>query len=319
MTKAPKLTAATLKGPWAGVTLSWNEDYSFDEESFRKNLRRLASFDVPGIYTTGSTGEFYALDWPEFRRMVDIFFEEIGPTGKPTQIGCCDDNTRDVLRKAEYAASKGAGGIQFVLPYWMELTDREIRQYFKDVSSAVPGTPLIHYNIPRAKRFLTGPEYRRLLDVAPNLIGVKFTFAGSNFGLLQNALQITPELSYFVAENFLISAMMLGARGSYSSVVCTNPHFMLKMFELGEQRQWEEALKMQGLLVQFFRDLEALAAEWGLGLMDPITDKGLGVASGLLAGSPRTRPPYIGWSDAEVARVRGWLQQHYPQLVMPAE
>jgi N-acetylneuraminate lyase len=315
--KAPKLTAATLKGPWAGVTLSWNEDYSFDEVSFRANLRRLASFDVPGIYTTGSTGEFYALDWPEFQRMVDVFMEEIGPTGKPTQIGCCADDTRDVLRMVEYAAKKGAGGAQIVLPYWMELTEREMLQYFKDVSSAVPELPLIHYNIPRAKRFLTGPDYLRILEVAPNLIGVKFTFAGNNFGTLQHALQLTPNLSYFVAEPYLISCMMLGARGSYSSVVCTNPHFMLKMFALGEARRWEEALEMQGTLVAFFRRLEQVAEEWGLGLMDPVADKGLGVASGLLAGHQRTRPPYIGWSDEGVRKVRAWLKQEYPQLVAP--
>ena len=315
----PKLTAATLKGPWAGVTLSWNEDYSFDEASFRRNLRRLATFDVPGIYTTGSTGEFYALDWPEFRRMVDIFFEEVGPTGKPTQIGCCADDTRDVLRMAEYAASKGAGGIQFVLPYWMDLTDREVTQYFKDVSRAVPNTPLIHYNIPRAKRFLTGPEYRKLLEVAPNMIGVKFSFTGSNFGLLQQALQITPELSYFVKEDYLVSAMMLGARGSYSSIVCTNPHFMLDLFALAEKRQWEEALKMQGMLVAFFRDLERVAGEWDLGRMDPVIDKGLAVASGLIAGHQRTRPPYIGWSDEGVKKVRAWLQKDYARLVAPVQ
>jgi len=100
--------------------------------------------------------------------------------------------------------------------------------------------------------------------------------------------------------------------------VCTNPHFMLDMFALGEKRQWEEALKMQALLVAFFRDLERVAAEWDLGLMDPITDKGLGVASGLLVGHQRTRPPYIGWTDEQVAKVRAWLQKDYPQLVAPA-
>lgn len=41
---------------------------------------------------------------------------------------------------------------------------------------------------------------------------------------------MTPQLSYFVAEDLLASAMMLGARGSYSSQVCTNPAFMLTLF-----------------------------------------------------------------------------------------
>ncbi|PIX44415.1 MAG: dihydrodipicolinate synthase family protein, partial [Armatimonadetes bacterium CG_4_8_14_3_um_filter_58_9] len=62
-----RLTSDTLRGIWAGVTLPWNEDYSLDEQSLRENLRRLVDARVHGIYTTGSTGEFYALDMSEFR------------------------------------------------------------------------------------------------------------------------------------------------------------------------------------------------------------------------------------------------------------
>jgi len=37
--------------------------------------------------------------------------------------------------------------------------------------------PLVHYNIPRAKRFLTGPDYQSIVDVVPTLVGMKFTMA----------------------------------------------------------------------------------------------------------------------------------------------
>src|SRR3990170_3667988 len=106
MDQPHRLTAETLKGIWAGVTLSWHEDYVFDEDSFRENLTRLCRYKVAGIYTTGSTGEFYVLDWPEFQHMVDVFMEVMSSTALPTQIGCCADDTRDVLRMVEYAAQK---------------------------------------------------------------------------------------------------------------------------------------------------------------------------------------------------------------------
>ena len=313
-----KLTGKTLKGVWAGVTLPWKEDYSLDEGIFRENLRRLMTFDVAGIYTTGSTGEFYALNWTEFQRMVDIFTEVVGPSKFPTQIGCCADDTLDVIRMVEYAAKKGACGAQIALPYWMDLTEAEMLGFFKDVYTAVPEMPLIHYNIPRAKRFLTGPDYVKVREVAPSLVGVKWTFAGNHFGELQVARQLTPDLSYFVAENFLVSAMMLGAQGSYSSVVCTNPNFMLKVFATAEKRDWEEALKLQEHLVRFFMDVGALMGSLGVGGMDPVVDKGMAVASGMFAGNQRTRPPYIGWPDDVVAAVRQFLKEQYPELVAPA-
>ncbi len=315
MTGPTKLTAETLEGIWAGVTLSWHEDYSLDEVSFQENLNRLCNYDVAGIYTTGSTGEFYVLDWPEFQHMVDVFMEVVGPTDFPTQIGCCADDTRDVLRMVEYAAKKGAAGAQITLPYWMKLTDQEVLKFFRDVYTAVPDLPMIHYNIPRTKHFLTGPDYLRVLKVAPSLIGVKFTFAGSHFGELQNATQLTPGLAYFVAEDMLVSAMQVGARGCYSSLVCTNPTFMLELYELAKARKWGAAHEMQALIVRFFRELGELRDRLGLGGMDPVADKGMAVASGLFAGHQRTRPPYIGWSDEGVREVRRFLQERYPMFV----
>jgi dihydrodipicolinate synthase/N-acetylneuraminate lyase len=199
----------------------------------------------------------------------------------------------------------------------MELTNREIIKYFKDVAAAAQGVPLIHYNIPRAKNYLVGPDYRRILDAEPSLIGVKFTFAGSHFGDLQQALQLCPELSFFVAENLLVSAMMLGARGSYSSVICANPLFMQTMFDLAEAHRWDEAMAMQAQATAFFRDLFGKMQEFGLAGVDPVIDKALSVGSGFFTGHQRTRPPYIGWTDEELAKVRAWWKQAYPQLMAP--
>ena len=105
---------------------------------------------------------------------------------------------------------RGADGHQVTLPYWMELTNVRLCNS-SPMSPAPHPYPLIHYNIPRGKRYLTGPDYCRLLEVAPSLIGVKFTFAGSHFAELQEALHMLPGLSFFVAEDFLASAMQLGA------------------------------------------------------------------------------------------------------------
>ena len=73
--------------------MSWDEDYRFDEATYARNIERTIAANVHGIYTTGSTGEFYALEFDEFRRMVDIECELCGKAGMPLQIGCCSDAT----------------------------------------------------------------------------------------------------------------------------------------------------------------------------------------------------------------------------------
>ena len=311
-----RLTADRTRGIWAGITMSWDENYKFDEETYAKNVERAIAAGVHGVYTTGSTGEFYAIDYDEFCSMVDIISELSGKAGTPLQIGCCSDATAKTIKLLEYTAAKSeVGAAQVNIPYWMELSDREVIQFFKDLHSACPDIPLVHYNIPRAKRFLNGEHYLKIIEVAPNLIGVKYTFAGSNFGQLQNSIMMTHNLSYFVAEYCLVSAMMLGARGSYSSLIATNPKYMLDMYAKAEAGQWEEAIKMQMNAAKYFGDMEKFIKQHGEEFMDPIVDKAVGVASGCVLGHQRCRPPYIGWSDETVKEFRAWLKKNYPEFI----
>jgi dihydrodipicolinate synthase/N-acetylneuraminate lyase len=311
-----RLNANTLSGIWAGVTLSWDSQDQLDETIYRINSERLCQSGVSGIYTSGSTGEFYALDYEEFCRMVDIQAELCGKHGTPLQIGCCADATRKTIKLLEYVARKReVGAAQVVLPYWMEVDDRELLRFFKDLYTACPELPLVHYNIPRAKRFLFGADYLRIVDVAPTLIGVKFTFANTYFGELQDSINLTPQIAYFVGESVLASAMMMGAKGCYSSLVCTRPATMISMYEAAAGGRWPEAIAMQGVIVRFFNRLEEMLRDRGEGLIDPVADKGLAVASKFVVGSQFTRAPYIGWSDNTVAAVREWLIRNYPEFV----
>lgn len=313
-----RLTSDTLYGIWAGVTMAWNEDYSFDEKTYAKNVQRSIESGAHGLYTTGTTGEFYAIEYDEFCTMVDIVSELCGKANVPLQIGCCADSTNKVNKLLEYANSKnGVGGVQFVLPYWMEMTDREVTQFFKDLYKACPEMPLIHYNNPATKRFLTGKHYQKLQEVTPSLIGVKYVYAGSHFAALQEAIRLTPKLSYFVVESLLASAMQLGARGCYSSLIATNPAWVLDMFAKAQKGQWEQAIAMQRNVSKFFAEMESFAEENGQGLSDPAADKGVAIASGCFVGHQRCRPPYIGWTDEFVEQIRKWMIGYYPEYIYP--
>ena len=311
-----RLTASKASGVWAGIVMSWDESYRFDEEVYAQNVRAMIAAGVHGLYTTGSTGEFYAIEYEEFCRMVDIQADLCGPAGMPLQIGCCSDATAKTIRLLEYAASKEAvGAAQVNIPYWMEMNDRELLQFFKDITAACPDIPLVHYNIPRCKRFLVGNDYLRLLDAGVNLIGVKFTMAGSHFGDLQDAIMKTPEVAYYVAEPFLVSGMQIGARGSCSSLVATDPNYMLKYYDCAAQGNWDEAIRMQKHVAKFFGEAMGFLEARNEGFIDPVFDKGLAVASGCAAGHQRCRKPYIGWSDETVKALRQWLKDNYPEFV----
>jgi dihydrodipicolinate synthase/N-acetylneuraminate lyase len=300
---------------WAGLPTPWKEDWSLDEQSLVTNIQRMIKARVQGIYLLGSTGEFYALNFDEFKATVDILVGEASASGIPLAVVCASPSTRETIRLLEYAALREIDAAQLVLPYWMEMTEREMMNFFRDVASAVPDLPIIHYNIPRAKRFLLGPDYSKIRQVLPNLVASKFTFAGSHFGDLCEAAILNPEMKFFVGESLLVSAMQIGAHGSSSSLVYTNSAYLLKMYELARTGHWQEALAIQKQVQLFTGGLIAILSDLGEGYIDPVVDKGLGVASGGIVGHQRTRAPYIGWSDATVSTVRKWIADHFPEFL----
>ena len=311
-----RLGAKDIFGVWAGCVMCWDEKFRFDSDLYAASIRQMIKHKPHGIYTTGSTGEFYAIDFDEFKLMVDIQAQLCGDAGIPLQIGCCSDATHKTLQLFEYAASKKqVGAAQIVLPYWMELNDREVLQFFKDLYTACPDMPIVHYNIPRCKRVLHASDYLKILEVCPSLAGVKYTFAGTNFGSLQSDILATPMLSYFVAEHFLASAMQLGAKGSYSSIIGTNPAYMQKFYATAAAGKWDEAIQMQKFLAKFFVQLGGLIGQLGEGDADPVVDKAMAVASGSLKAHQRCRAPYLGWSDKSIIALREWMQKNYPELV----
>lgn len=311
-----RLSAKDIYGVWAGCLMCWDEKFNFDPQGYQDAVSLMIKHKPHGIYTSGSTGEFYAIELDEFKTMVDIQAHLCGCANIKLQIGCCSDATRKTLRFFEYAASKPqVGAAQIALPYWMELTDREVLSFFKDLYSACPDMPIVHYNIPRCKRFLHAADYLKIMDVCPTLVGVKYTFAGSNFGSLQSDILATPSLSYFVAEHFLATAMQLGAKGSYSSLIGTNPAFMQKYYEAAAQGKWDEAVNMQRFLAKFFADLGAVIGRLGEGDADPVIDKAMSVAAGFFKSHQRCRAPYLGWSDESVGQLAKWMRENYPELV----
>lgn len=316
---ARRLTGKTLKGIWAGAPLSWDEDYQLDERAFRENLRRLVAAKAHGIYVFGSTGEFYAVDYKEFQRVVDTLMEEVGPSGIPTQVGCNDVATHKVIRKLKYVADQKVSGAQAVVPFWMKLTEEEVLQFWSDISQAVPDLPLISYNVGRAKWYLYGEQYRKIIDVAPNLIGIKWSGADSpelSMDRLTEAIAITPELAHFVGDDSnMLAAMRFGVQGCYSSWVLMNPELTIKRFTLAEEGRWEEAEAVHQQMAGPVSYIEEMCEEFGLGMKDPVVDKGSAAVPGFLTGHQRTRPPYMGWPDEAVQEMRARLRQRFPEFV----
>ncbi len=306
------LTKDKLTGPWAGLPIAWKEDDTFDEAVYRDDVARCCEAGVPGVYTGGTTGEFYALDFDEFKAVTDATLRECRNAGTPAMIGCTSTFTLGAIRRARYAMEKGAAAIQIALPFWMEVPDSEIVQFFAEVSETVPGMPITIYETLRAKKAISLELHQRIHEAIPAVIGVK-----SNEGTLgvtkEGCAEITKLYHVFVSEYEIFELGPYGAIGSCSSLVYMNPRIVLKAFDLLLARKWDE---LKPYTDKFSRVVfEGLAPCFEAGCMDSAIDRMLGRTAGFLKTSLRCRAPYPPCTDRLLADFRTWLKNNYPEFL----
>ena len=155
--------------------LPWKEDFTLDEEIFRKSLRNMSSSGLKYIYTFGTAGEGYAVNDKQFADITAVFLDELRQTGTTPIVGCISLSAAQVISRLEKAYELGARYFQISFPSWGALTDEEVTVFFHQVCDRFPDCGFMHYNNGgRSKKLLKAKDYVRLADEIPNLTSVKF-------------------------------------------------------------------------------------------------------------------------------------------------
>jgi len=306
------LTKSKLVGPWAGLPVAWNDDDTFDEKNYRANVARCCAAGIPGIYTGGTTGEFYAQEFEEFKAVTDATIKECRNGKTPVMIGCTSTFTLGVIRRARYATEKGADAIQIALPFWMEIPDSEVVNFFQQVSDAVPGMPITIYETLRAKKAISLDLHRQIHQAVPAVIGVK-----SNDNTLGHTQEGCAELGklyhVFVGETMWHELGPYGAIGCCSSLVYQNPRIVLQVFDLVLKKRWDD---VKVWMDKFNRMIfEGLKPCFDAGCVDSAVDRLLGLSAGFLKTSLHCRKPYPSCTQAHLVQFRKWLKDNYPEFL----
>lgn len=308
----PDVAPWKFRGPWAGLPIMWTEDDRFDEASYRENVARCCRAGVPGIYTGGTTGEFYALEFDEFQAVTRATVEVCRTHGTPVMIGCTSTSTRGAVRRAAFAAELGADAIQVALPFWLPVPTDQIVPFFAEVAQAADSLPLSIYETTRAKVTLTLDQHRAVKSAVPGYAMVKSN-AGTIGATPEGCRALSEFLSVFVGEPRWKELAPEGAAGACSAMVYWNPQWVLDLWSHVEQQDWDfvsRANESIALLHQY------LASEFApRGFTDTAYDRMAGLAGGFLTGNLRNRGPYPSATPADVERLRQWFSKHFPEML----
>lgn len=301
-----------MTGPWAGLPVAWNSNMGFDEEVYRLNVERTCKAGVPGIYTAGTTGEFYAMEFDEWKSITRATIEECKKHGTPVMIGVTSTYTLGAVRRAASAAEMGADAIQVALPFWMEMDDRHVVPFFKTVSNAAPGLVLTIYETLRTKKSLTIDQHLAVKEETGCYLAVK-----SNAGTIgctpDGCSQLSKIVNVWVGEKEWTRLGPHGAIGCASALVYVNPRVILHMFKLLQQKKWDELQPWTDLVSHLTTD--GLAPFVKKGFTDTAFDHLMGAATGFLTMDVRSRGPYTTATDEDILQLRSWMKKNTPELL----
>lgn len=290
----------------AACVLPWTEDFRLDVPLFEEHVNDAIKGGFTSIYLMGTAGEGYALTDAQFKEAVGTFAKLAVKPGLDPQVGVISLSMGVFLERIAWARDQGIRMFQISLPSWGMLDAAERLLFFKTVCGKFPDCRFLHYNLPRTKYIITGPEYKRIMNEVPNLVATKNSTG--DYYRIADLMKHAGELQHFLLEGGFAMGCMIGECSLLCSYDALFPKTSWEFFEAGKRRDLEKLWQLHVML----NDVD-LFSDFGREMIDGSYDKTL-----LWLRKPhfptRMLPPYLGASPEELASARKKFNERYAHI-----
>jgi 4-hydroxy-tetrahydrodipicolinate synthase len=230
-------------GCGTALVTPFRQDFSLDEQTLRRLVRRQIVAGVNFLVPCGTTGESPTLTRAEHLRVVEITLEEAN--GKvPVLAGAGGYNTHEVIELARELERMGVNGILSVTPYYNKPTQEGLYQHYQAIAAAVQ-LPIIVYSVQGRTGVNVEPATLARLAKIDNIIGVKE--ASGNISQIANVIHETPS-SFTVLSGddaITIPLIALGGQGVISVVSNEIPEEMTALTQAALRGDFNAARRIQ--------------------------------------------------------------------------
>lgn len=241
-----------------------------DEQALAAMIEWQIESGTHGIVPCGTTGESATLSHEEHTQVVKLAVEVVNKR-VPVIAGTGSNSTAEAIRLTREAQEVGADGALMISPYYNRPTQEGIYQHYKAVAQAVPGFPIVFYNIPGRTGSNIEPATMARMAELDNIVGVKEA-TGSIDQVINIRLACGDKLAVLSGEDALTFSMMaLGGKGVISTVANVAPKQMAAVVNAGLAKDWDAASALQLELVPLIRavflETNPIPAKTALALM----------------------------------------------------
>jgi len=284
-----------FQGCGTALVTPFRNDQSFDEDAFRRLVKRQIESRIDFLVPCGTTGESPTMTAAERRRAVEITVEEAH--GRvPVLAGAGGYNTAEVIEAAREFEEIGANGILSVTPYYNKPTQEGLYQHYKAIAAAI-SLPIVLYNVPGRTGVNLEPATVKRLAAVENIVGIKE--ASGNVGQMAALVHAVPEEFAVLSGDDAVTLPLiaLGGRGVISVASNEIPAEMTRLVHACLNNDFFAARELQR---RYLPLMEINFVE-----SNPIPVKAAMAFMGLL--EPVWRLPMVAPKGENLARIRGVL------------
>lgn len=236
-----KFTIKDFKGVIPAAISVFDINEELDLDATKEFIDFLLSFDINGLYLTGSTGEGFLMKSEERIAEVEAVMEVAGDK-VPVVVHVGNIGTKRTIELAKCAKDAGATAISSVPPFYWAFNSKQIFNYYKDIAETVD-IPMIIYNVPLAG--LMSEEMIVELSKIDNIQGVKYT-STDIFEIPVIRDDIDKDfMIYGGADELASSNLLLGVDGIVGSFYNLFPDLFIQIYKNVKEGNVEKAYKLQ--------------------------------------------------------------------------
>lgn len=199
----------------------------------------LSQSGCDGLFVASSTGEAIFLDEQD-RRILTVAAREGVTEGTTIYVGVSALGIRQTVRYAKNAAADGADVAVVMAPFFLKVSQRELKAYLRTIADEVP-IPVALYHHPRIP---TPVEIETVVELAahPNVVAIKDTS-----GTVERAttlLRATAGMKISVlqgSEGVLNESLAAGAHGAVAALACMAPEWFAGLYATHRKKDLEMA------------------------------------------------------------------------------
>ena len=243
------LDIKNLRGVIPPIITPVDSNENVDEGGLKRVINHVLDGGVHGVFVLGSNGEFYALDFENQKRAVEITVSQVN--GRvPVYAGASAITTRGCIRLARMAEDAGADALTVLTPMFINPSETELFNHFKTIAASTK-LPILLYNNPdKTTNNISVKLLKRLAEI-DNIVGIKNT--SLDFAQTVQYIYETRHLENFKvlagSDYFIYATLAYGGAGCVAGTANVAPALVVDIYNKFEAGDHAGALAAQYQLV----------------------------------------------------------------------